>query len=123
MTKNIIGESCSSVYGEKSLSSSFFIIHNARLFYVSMAFISGFCFLLSSVCTLNKFVECDVVDLSSIFIQSILSDRSIRSRRATKICIVVGRARTFRVNSRYAHHGHCADCLCGLSARSVATLY
>lgn len=65
MTKNIIGEFCACVSGVKSLSSSFFIVHNARLFYVSMAFISGFCFLLSSVCTLNKFVECDVVDLMS----------------------------------------------------------
>lgn len=65
MTKNIIGEYCSCVSDRKSLSSSFFIVHNARLFYVSMAFISGFCFLLSSVCTLNKFVECDVVDLMS----------------------------------------------------------
>ena len=65
MTKSIIGESYSCVCSVKSLSSSFFIVHNARLFYVSMAFISGFCFLLSSVCTLNKFVECDIVDLMS----------------------------------------------------------
>lgn len=65
MIKNIIGESCLCVSGAKSLTSSFYIVHNVRLFYVSMAFISGFCFLLSSVCTLNKFVECDVVDLMS----------------------------------------------------------
>lgn len=50
-------------------------------------------------------------------------NRSIRRRRATKICIVVGRARALRVNSRYARHGHCAACLRGLSARAVTTLY
>lgn len=35
----------------------------------------------------------------------ILSDRSIRRRLTTKICIVVGRGGASRVNRRYARHG------------------
>lgn len=72
--------------------------HNVVLFYVSMAFISRVLFLLSSVSTFKRVCRIWSCGYRVYLCRLILSDRSIRRRLTTKICIVVGRVEVSHVN-------------------------
>lgn len=86
-----------------------------------MAFISEFCFLLSSVCTLNEFVLYDNVDFDTGSLYGvILSYRSIRRGVSTEIVTVTGRMRVLCVVAKYARDDR-AQCV-GLTARTLIAL-
>lgn len=78
---------------------------------------------MSSVGELNKFTEFDVAYCYCIFNSISLVLQIDKKTTYNEDCVVVGQQRSFRVNSKYARHGHCSDRHFSLSASSVTSLF